>query len=98
MVKENEQMDEEAINTNERDTRRFYDLAPNAIITYPRDNEPQIMRIPINQMQFEATRLIAEQIPQPVNPRSTLNENLYAVILAQLLKPNTWTPPVFCCN
>jgi hypothetical protein len=88
-------MDEETINPREgTDNRRFYDLAPNAIITYPRDNEPQIMRIPINQMQYEATKLIAEQIPQPANPRSTLNENLYAVILAQLLKPTTWTPPV----
>ena len=96
-------MNEESIQQNGRDNWRVYDLAPQAIIIMPygvllysRDNgEAHVMqRVPINQLQNEANRLIPENIPAPTNMRSALNESLYSVVLSQLLKPTGWTPPV----
>lgn len=53
-----------------------------------------MQRVPINQLQNESNRLNPDNLPIPTNNRSALNESLYSVVLTQLLKPTTWTPPV----
>lgn len=92
----NENMDEENIQQNMHNWRT-YEITPVVIISMPRVNgDAHVMQqVPFTQLQNEPNRLVnnAEANVNQNHNRTALNESLYSVILSQLLKPTSWTPP-----